>query len=364
MQVAALKLDELELASLRGDLQVRGWLHLLWQPGLPSLNFAGELASAQYQSSEVMVRPLTPVQEVSCSLNFDSHTGRGKLSLANPRYSGLRGDNLSGGFRWERDVVRLEKLVLQQQRSRCGSGPACRWTAFMLAALHCVAHHGCCQAADHISLRLTSPARRYEVQGEYTIPPNTPLPSSAADLALQAPPTKSAAVAPPAGRWRLQVAVPSAELQEIIPAARLLQSATSLSPAEYERAKAAFLQARLAAGTVGGLVGSMRWLDPHAAKQHLPEPDGCPWPPILTAAGHPAVQHQGSGAQQPAAADGGAAAAYGGWQCQRQWCQRCPAGWRAWWCRHAAARPTGHPGPVERQHPGLWRRQQRHQLRL
>ena len=66
------------------------------------------------------------VQEVSCSLNFDSHTGRGKLSLANPRYSGLRGDNLSGGFRWERDVVRLEKLVLQQQRSRCGIRPACR----------------------------------------------------------------------------------------------------------------------------------------------------------------------------------------------------------------------------------------------
>ena len=60
------------------------------------------------------------MQEVSCSLNFDSHTGRGKVSLANPRYSGLRGDNLSGGFRWERDVVRLEKLVVQQQRSRCG----------------------------------------------------------------------------------------------------------------------------------------------------------------------------------------------------------------------------------------------------
>lgn len=58
-------------------------------------------------------------QEISCSLNFDTHTGRGKVSLANPRYSGLRGDSLSGGFRWERDVVRLEKLVLQQQRSRC-----------------------------------------------------------------------------------------------------------------------------------------------------------------------------------------------------------------------------------------------------
>jgi hypothetical protein len=46
------------------------------------------------------------------------------------------------------------------------------------------------------------------------------------------------------GRWRVQVQVPAAELQEIVPAARLLQSATSLSPMEYERAKAAFLKAR------------------------------------------------------------------------------------------------------------------------
>ncbi len=61
---------------------------------------------------------LACLQEVSCSLNFDSHTGRGKVALANPRFSGLRGDSLSGGFRWERDVVRLERLVLQQQRSR------------------------------------------------------------------------------------------------------------------------------------------------------------------------------------------------------------------------------------------------------
>ena len=64
-QVAALKLDELELASLRGDLQACG--------------------------------------SPQCTV---------------PRYSGLRGDSLRGGFRWERDVVRLEKLVVQQQRSR------------------------------------------------------------------------------------------------------------------------------------------------------------------------------------------------------------------------------------------------------
>ena len=72
-----LKLDELELASLRGE-----------------------------------------VQEVSLSLNFDTRMGRGKVSVAGPRFSGLQGEALSGGVRWERDVIRLEKAVLQQRSSR------------------------------------------------------------------------------------------------------------------------------------------------------------------------------------------------------------------------------------------------------
>jgi hypothetical protein len=168
VRVANVKLDELELASLRGELQ-----------------------------------------EVSCSLNFQGQTGRGRLSLASPRYSGLRGENLSGGFRWERDVVRLEKLVLQQRRSK------------------------------------------YEVQGEYVVPPSVPLPTSAADLARrQADQRKAAADGtaalgslPVPGRWRLRVDVPTADMQEILPAARLLQSATSRRPADYERAKTAFISA-------------------------------------------------------------------------------------------------------------------------
>ncbi len=85
------------------------------------------------------------------------------------------------------------------------------------------------------------------MQGEYSLPPNTPLPRSAADLALQqaaaagAAPAGGGGAVPAGGRWRVQVVVPAAELQEIVPAARLLQSATSLSPAEYERAKTSFL---------------------------------------------------------------------------------------------------------------------------
>lgn len=75
--VYGLQLDELELASLRGE-----------------------------------------VQEVSLSVNFDTRMGRGTVNVAGPRFSGLQGEALSGGVRWERDVIRLEKAVLQQTDSR------------------------------------------------------------------------------------------------------------------------------------------------------------------------------------------------------------------------------------------------------
>ncbi len=76
--VQGLLLDELELASLRGE-----------------------------------------VQEASLSLNLESRLGRAVVSVAGPRFSGLQGQSLSGAFRWERDVVRLERAVLQQANSRC-----------------------------------------------------------------------------------------------------------------------------------------------------------------------------------------------------------------------------------------------------
>ncbi|KAL3160063.1 hypothetical protein ABBQ38_009778 [Trebouxia sp. C0009 RCD-2024] len=167
--VMGLQLDELELASLRGE-----------------------------------------VQEVSLSLNFDTRVGRGKVNVAGPRFSGLQGEALSGGVRWERDVIRLEKAVLQQRSSR------------------------------------------YEVQGEYVIPPDTRIPDSAASMAPMDlmgarsgnPPNAKApklAFDQATGRWRLQVAVPQADMEEILPAARLLSRATAVSPSDYERAKTLFL---------------------------------------------------------------------------------------------------------------------------
>ena len=41
------------------------------------------------------------------------------MPVQGPRYSGLYGDSLAGSFRWDRDVVRLEKCILQQPVSRC-----------------------------------------------------------------------------------------------------------------------------------------------------------------------------------------------------------------------------------------------------
>ena len=78
--VQGLLLDELELASLRGE-----------------------------------------VQEALLSLNLEQRLGRAVVSVVGPRFSGLQGQSLSGAFRWERDVVRLERAVLQQANSRCGS---------------------------------------------------------------------------------------------------------------------------------------------------------------------------------------------------------------------------------------------------
>ena len=43
---------------------------------------------------------------------------RGEVQEVSLRFSGLQGEALSAGVRWERDVIRLEKAVLQQLGSR------------------------------------------------------------------------------------------------------------------------------------------------------------------------------------------------------------------------------------------------------
>lgn len=155
-RVANIKLDDLEFASLRGELQ-----------------------------------------EISCDINFSTQTGRGRASILAPKYTGLQGENLSGGFRWEKDVFRLEKFVLQQKESR------------------------------------------YEVQGEYVLPSSFKLPSSTADLFNPGDLDDSLEKN---GRWRIRVDAPYAEIQDLTPLARLLQSVNNQFPADYEKAKSAFIR--------------------------------------------------------------------------------------------------------------------------
>ena len=156
-RVANIKLDDLELASLRGELQ-----------------------------------------EISAAVDLRTQTGRGRASILAPKYTGLQGDNLSSSFRWERDVFRLEKFVLQQQHSR------------------------------------------YEMQGEYVLPSSFQLPSSAVDLMNPVDGNESPGSS---GRWRLRLDAPFAEIQDLTPLGRLVQSVNNQFPADYERAKSAFMGA-------------------------------------------------------------------------------------------------------------------------
>jgi len=108
---------------------------------------------------------------------------------------------LSGSFRWEGDIVRLERALLQQQNSR------------------------------------------YELQGEYVLP--------TVGIAT-APPQKSLvemvamneAGLPWAagGRWRWQISVPGAEVEEMLPALQILAAASRVSPTSYTAAKEKFLE--------------------------------------------------------------------------------------------------------------------------
>jgi len=160
MQIRGLTLDELELASLRGDLQ-----------------------------------------ELSLDLNFLKREGRGEVLVITPRFSGLLGEVLSGGFRWERDVVRLEKMILQQKGSR------------------------------------------YEVQGEYTLPTNISSKTEGEMSPTWIPEDVLMATSQPyIGRWRVQINVPNADIQEILPAARLLSRAANVHERDYEKAREYFLK--------------------------------------------------------------------------------------------------------------------------
>jgi hypothetical protein len=159
------------------------------------------------------------------------------------------------GCRWERDIVLLERAVL------------------------------------------TQPNSRYELAAEYVLPPGVALPRSIAEAQAAAsaataaeqtdgssssdhhhrhhhhrrhgagsqqhergaglqpqPEAASAAVSAAdieGGRWRLQLVVPHAAIEELLPAGQLLRRASRVSGLDYPRAKARFLS-----GLAGAAISS------------------------------------------------------------------------------------------------------------
>jgi hypothetical protein len=159
--VASLRLDDLEVASLRGRLD-----------------------------------------EASLSLDSEKRQGSGSLRVSAPRFSGLQGERLSAEGVWDGDVVRLQRVHLAQSRST------------------------------------------YTLQGEYELPGTAAAAVQAADLAADAS-TRNP------GRWTWRVEVPGAEIEEMLPAVRLLGAlgkGTNMR-ADYARAKSEFLD-RLRAASV------------------------------------------------------------------------------------------------------------------
>lgn len=159
LDIANLQLDDLELASLRGTLE-----------------------------------------EGLLDLNVDSQSGHGQVSFSKPKFSGLQGESFEGSARWTGDVLRVERAVLEQERSR------------------------------------------YEVSGEYIVP-STAFPGEVSQQGRQ---DKEVTAQVPSqllgGRWRWQISVPAADVEEMLPAIQLLTRAKRSVPGNYLRAKTQFLE--------------------------------------------------------------------------------------------------------------------------
>lgn len=98
--------------------------------------------------------------EASLALNLEQRQGRATVEVAGPRFSGLQGRSLSGAFRWERDVVRLERAVLEQAASRCAARVRLR-CANPRRCLHGLQDHMAptCEAATGVVVGAWQPSR-------------------------------------------------------------------------------------------------------------------------------------------------------------------------------------------------------------
>ncbi|KAF6250262.1 hypothetical protein COO60DRAFT_1706191, partial [Scenedesmus sp. NREL 46B-D3] len=187
---------------------------------------------------------------VSAVLDVDLAAAAGRLaaSLASPRFSGLAGTSASAQARWERDIVLLERAVLTQPNSRyelaaeyvlppgvalprsiaeaqaaasAAAAPEQRTTSSSSSGNHHHHNHHGAAGAGNQQQAAAGHQRHHHQQAEAAAA------VSASDIE--------------GGRWRLQLVVPHAAIEELLPAGQLLRRAS---------------RARFLAGLAGAAVSS------------------------------------------------------------------------------------------------------------
>ena len=187
LEMQSLNLDDLELASLRGF-----------------------------------------VNEAAVELDTGSLQGRGRVRMSSPKFSGLKGESLQGNVRWEGDIIRLERVVFQQERS-----------TYQL------------QGEYNFPSKFSALAAALQAAGQEEPQSYDAMPSSSSSSGPAAvgaaPPAITAALVSEAisgGRWRCSAVVPKADVEEMLPAARIWAGAGAKQTwGEYSMHKAAFIDA-------------------------------------------------------------------------------------------------------------------------
>lgn len=157
--------------------------------------------------------------------------------------------------RWERDVVLLERAVLTQPNSRyelaaeyilppAFTPPASIAEAQQAAAA--VAPPGAATAQHHQHHKHHHQHHGMHHSSHHQQQHGLPETQAAAESAA------AAAASPEDGRWRLQLVVPHAAIEELLPAGQLLRQASRKSARDYSLAKSHFLSGLTTAAISAG----------------------------------------------------------------------------------------------------------------
>ncbi|CAA0810610.1 embryo defective 2410 [Striga hermonthica] len=147
------------------------------------------------------------ISRAELQLNFQKRRGHGVLSVLRPKFSGVLGEALDVAARWSGDVITVERATLEQSSSK------------------------------------------YELQGEYVLPGSrdrSPAGKEKSSLFQKVVTGHLGSVISSMGRWRMRLEVPSAEIAEMLPLARLLSR--SSDPAVQSRSKDLFIQSLQSVG--------------------------------------------------------------------------------------------------------------------